>query len=81
MPTEQVTVIFDRNREPRTLEQYYIVLTEQGGELAIGYTYDPAADYGRCDQNVTNSFNGFVTYDLPFGRGRTFGSDINRVAG
>ncbi|MBB5340082.1 carboxypeptidase-like regulatory domain-containing protein [Tunturiibacter gelidoferens] len=43
-------------------------------------TYNPAADYGRCDQNVTNSFNGFVTYDLPFGRGRTFGSNINRAA-
>jgi Carboxypeptidase regulatory-like domain len=43
-------------------------------------TYNPGADYGRCDQNVTNSFNGFVTYDLPFGRGRTFGSNINRVA-
>ena len=43
-------------------------------------TYNPGADYGRCDQNVTNSFNGFVTYDLPFGRGRTFGSNMNRVA-
>jgi hypothetical protein len=43
-------------------------------------TYNPAADYGRCDQNVTNAFNGFTTYDLPFGRGRMFGSNINRVA-
>jgi len=43
-------------------------------------TYDPAADYGRCDQNVGNSFNGFVTYDLPFGRGKMFGSNIPRVA-
>jgi hypothetical protein len=43
-------------------------------------TYDPHADYGRCDQNITNSFNGFVTYDLPFGRGRTFGSNMNRAA-
>ena len=43
-------------------------------------TYNPNADYGRCDQNVTNSFNGFVTYDLPFGRGRTFASNMNRVA-
>jgi hypothetical protein len=43
-------------------------------------TYDPAADYGRCDQNVGNAFNGFVTYDLPFGRGRMFGSNINRAA-
>jgi hypothetical protein len=43
-------------------------------------TYDPSADYGRCDQNITNSFNGFVTYDLPFGRGRAFGSNMNRAA-
>lgn len=43
-------------------------------------TYNPAADYGRCDQNVTNAFNGFVTYDLPFGRGRMFGSNLNRAA-
>jgi Carboxypeptidase regulatory-like domain/TonB dependent receptor len=43
-------------------------------------TYNPAADYGRCDQNITNSFNGFITYDLPFGRGRTFGSNMNRAA-
>ena len=42
-------------------------------------TYNPAADYGRCDQNVTNSFNGFFTYDLPFGRGRQFGSNMNRA--
>jgi Carboxypeptidase regulatory-like domain/TonB dependent receptor len=41
-------------------------------------TYDPAADYGRCDQNVGNAFNGFVTYDLPFGRGKQFGSNIPR---
>jgi Carboxypeptidase regulatory-like domain/TonB dependent receptor len=43
-------------------------------------TYDPAADYGRCDQNVGNSFNGFVTYDLPFGRGRQFGGNLPRAA-
>jgi len=42
-------------------------------------TYNPAADYGRCDQNITNVFNGFVTYDLPFGRGRQFGSSIPRA--
>ena len=56
-------------------------LTQAGNNHAFFQnTYDPAADYGRCDQNITNSFNGFVTYDLPFGRGRMFGSNINRVA-
>ena len=56
-------------------------LTQAGNNHAFFQnTYDPAADYGRCDQNITNGFNGFVTYDLPFGRGRMFGSNINRAA-
>ena len=56
-------------------------LTQAGNNHAFFQnTYDPKADYGRCDQNVTDSFNGFVTYDLPFGRGRMFGSKMNRVA-
>jgi hypothetical protein len=55
-------------------------LTQAGNNHAFFQnTYDPAADYGRCDQNIGNSFNGFVTYDLPFGRGRMFGSSMNRV--
>jgi hypothetical protein len=33
---------------------------------------------GGCDQKVTSSFN--VRYDLPFGRGRVFGSNINCAA-
>jgi hypothetical protein len=56
-------------------------LTQAGNNHAFFQnTYDPAADYGRCDQNIGNAFNGFVTYDLPFGRGRMFGSNIPRVA-
>ena len=43
-------------------------------------TYHPERDYGRCDQNVKHSFSGFFTYDLPFGRGRTFGAHLNRAA-
>ena len=44
-------------------------------------TYNPAADYGRCDQNIANAFNGFVTYDNnPSVMTRQFGSDMNRVA-
>ncbi|WP_263366721.1 TonB-dependent receptor [Edaphobacter bradus] len=42
-------------------------------------TYHPERDYGRCDQDVVSSFNGFVTYDLPFGRGRMFASNVGRV--
>jgi len=42
--------------------------------------YDPKADYGSCYFNVTNNFAGYFIYDLPFGRGRTYGGDMNKVA-
>jgi hypothetical protein len=42
-------------------------------------TYHPERDYGKCDQDVASSFNGFVTYDLPFGRNRMFASNVNRA--
>ena len=28
---------------------------------------------------MTNAFNGYVNYDLPFGHGRTFGKDANKL--
>jgi hypothetical protein len=41
--------------------------------------YDVNADYGYCDHDVTNTFNGYATYDLPFGHGKQFQSS-NKVA-
>jgi len=43
------------------------------------YAYNLNLDYGLCDRDVTNNFSGYVTYDLPFGRGRQFGSNANKV--
>ena len=42
--------------------------------------YDPQADYGSCYFNVTNVFSGYVIYELPFGRGRAYGSNMNSIA-
>ncbi len=42
--------------------------------------YNINGDYGFCDHDVTNVFNGYLTYDLPFGRNRTYGSNMNKVA-
>lgn len=42
-------------------------------------TYDAHSYYGNCYYDVPQSFNGFVTYDIPFGRGRAFGKDLNKV--
>jgi hypothetical protein len=41
--------------------------------------YDPKADYGRCTTDAASNFGGYVLYNLPFGRGKMFGSNINRA--
>ena len=41
--------------------------------------YNINGDYGYCDHDVTNVFNGFVTYNLPYGHGRAFGKNVNPV--
>ncbi len=41
--------------------------------------YDQNADYGSCYYDVTNVFTGYVIYDLPFGRGKTYGADMGKV--
>jgi outer membrane receptor protein involved in Fe transport len=38
--------------------------------------YDPKGDYGRCISDVASAFNGYVTYDLPFGHGKQFASGV-----
>jgi len=43
------------------------------------YVYNTHLDYGVCDHDVTHVFNGYATYDLPFGHDRMFGKSANRV--
>jgi hypothetical protein len=42
-------------------------------------TYDAHSYYGTCYYDVSHAFNGFVTYDIPFGRGRMLGKNLNPV--
>jgi hypothetical protein len=44
------------------------------------YVYNIGLDYGLCDADVTQSLSGYMNYDLPFGRGRTFGNSISKPA-
>ena len=43
------------------------------------YVYNTSLDYGYCDHDVTHVFNGYLSYDLPFGKGRMFGANANKV--
>jgi Carboxypeptidase regulatory-like domain/TonB dependent receptor len=41
--------------------------------------YNQKGDYGRCPQNIKHLFNGYVVYELPFGRGKQFGANASRA--
>ena len=41
--------------------------------------YNYRAEYGPAAQDVRNNLNGHLTYALPVGRGRQFGSNMNRA--
>ncbi|HKD81251.1 MAG TPA: TonB-dependent receptor [Candidatus Angelobacter sp.] len=42
--------------------------------------YNAKGDYGRCISDAPSLFNGYLTYDLPFGKGRMFGSGAEGIA-
>jgi Carboxypeptidase regulatory-like domain/TonB dependent receptor len=50
-----------------------------GGYFFFQNIYDQKADYGRCISDIASAFNGYVIYDLPFGRGRQFGNGVSSV--
>jgi Carboxypeptidase regulatory-like domain/TonB dependent receptor/TonB-dependent Receptor Plug Domain len=42
-------------------------------------TYNEKADYGHCITDTPQNFDGYVLYDLPFGKGRQFANSTNAV--
>jgi hypothetical protein len=42
--------------------------------------YDPKAEWAPCYYDSTNTLTAYAIYDLPFGRGKKFGKDMNKVA-
>jgi hypothetical protein len=43
------------------------------------YVYNASLDYGLCDHDVAQVFNGYLSYELPFGKGRMFGANSSKV--
>ena len=41
--------------------------------------YDPAAEWAPCYYDETNNLTAYAVYDLPFGHGKQFGSDMNKA--
>ena len=59
---------------------YYGAGGQSGSQSAYWQNvYDSAAEWGPCFYDVTHVFTGNAIYDLPFGRGRRFGNNMNKV--
>ncbi len=41
--------------------------------------YDKKAEWGPCYYDVTHTLSSYATYELPFGRNRRFGKNLNKV--
>ena len=50
-----------------------------GSDGAFQNYYDSRADYGPAGQDVRHNLSGVVVYALPVGRGKRFGSGMNRI--
>ncbi|MGO8797046.1 MAG: carboxypeptidase regulatory-like domain-containing protein [Candidatus Sulfotelmatobacter sp.] len=51
--------------------------TSSGGQPGWENDYNPHLNWGPCYYDQTNILTSYVTYQLPFGRGKQFGHDIN----
>ena len=50
-----------------------------GGQPGWQNIFDPRASYGPCYFDQTHILTSYATYQLPFGRGKQFGKDMNPV--
>ncbi|HEX9255457.1 MAG TPA: hypothetical protein VF938_07920, partial [Candidatus Angelobacter sp.] len=51
--------------------------SQTGFSFFFQNAYNAKGDYGRCIADAAGLFNGYASYDLPFGKGKRFGSDAN----
>lgn len=53
--------------------------TSSGGQPGWENIYNPRLDWGPCYYDQTHIVSSYVTYQLPIGRGKQFGKDMNSV--
>jgi hypothetical protein len=51
--------------------------TSSGGQPGPQNIYDPRSDWGPCFFNQKHVLTSYVTYQIPVGRGKQFGKDMN----
>ena len=58
---------------------FYGVQNQNGASAYWQDAYNGHADYGNAGFDVRNNLSATAVYELPFGRGRRFGSNMNRI--
>jgi hypothetical protein len=53
--------------------------TSSGGQPGWENIYNPRREWGPCYYDQAHILTSYVTYQLPFGRGKQFGHDLNPV--
>jgi carboxypeptidase family protein/TonB-dependent receptor-like protein len=51
--------------------------SQTGFSFFFQNAYNAKGDYGRCIADAAGLFNGYLSYDLPFGKGKSFGSGVS----
>ena len=51
--------------------------SQTGFSFFFQNAYNAKGDYGRCIADAAGLFNGYATYELPFGKGKMFAGDAN----
>jgi hypothetical protein len=50
--------------------------SQTGFSFFFQNAYNAKGDYGRCIADAAGLFNGYASYDLPFGKGKRFGGGV-----
>jgi hypothetical protein len=77
-----VNYIYSKTLDVRSYDPAFTTVATGSTQSAAGTTYDyhnPRLNYAASDLDNTHVVNGYFVYDLPFGHGRTFGSNWNRL--
>ena len=61
-------------------EQLPGAVSQTGFGFFFQDAYNAKGDYGRCISDAAGLFNGYMLYDLPFGKGRRFGGGAEGIA-
>jgi hypothetical protein len=74
--------IYSKTMDVRSYDPAFTTVATGSTQSASGTPFDyhnPRLNYAPADLDNTHVVNGYFVYDLPFGHGRTFGSNWNRL--